>query len=217
MSAPQAIVWDWNGTLLDDLELSVEIVNGLLDEHRLPPLTPARYRDLFDVPVHLYWERAGLDLARVDFAALSAEFCRRFEAGLDRARVFPDAPRLLAELRRSGKAQLLLSSTEERSLRRMVRAFGLAEAFDAIRGMPDTQARGKAHEGAALLRAAGVDRGRTVLVGDTAHDAEVARALEIECVLIATGHHTRERLEPLGWPVVGSHEALAAALGVGRG
>ncbi len=57
-----SVIWAWNSTLLDDVDLSLGIVNELLSDHGVPPLTLSRYKDIFDVPVSLYWERAGLDL-----------------------------------------------------------------------------------------------------------------------------------------------------------
>ena len=61
------VVWDWNGTILCDVELGIEIMNGLLQQRRLALLTPASYRDLFTMPVQHYYARLGFDFAREPF------------------------------------------------------------------------------------------------------------------------------------------------------
>jgi phosphoglycolate phosphatase len=89
------VIWDWNGTLLDDVALSLSIVNELLFEHNLPRLSRERYGEIFDFPVRLYYERAGLDLTLVNFETISGEFCSRFEARLKSAPLFPAVNRTL--------------------------------------------------------------------------------------------------------------------------
>lgn len=194
MSRYRAVIWDWNGTLLDDLALSVEIGNELLAERGLPALTNERYREIFEFPAQRYWERAGVDFARESFAALSRRFAARFEQRLHRAALFPEVPGVLAALRARGLRQLVLSGTEHGQLQRLLLRFGIASAFEHAQGLGDTLARGKLGAGRALLRATALDPSRTLLIGDTAHDAEVAAALGVDCLLVSAGHQAHERL-----------------------
>jgi phosphoglycolate phosphatase-like HAD superfamily hydrolase len=53
-----------------------------------------------------------------------------------------------------------------------------------------------------------------LLVGDTAHDAEVARELGVDVVLVAGGHQSRKRLEATGELVVDGIEALFGVEGL---
>src|SRR5215471_1095283 len=84
----ESVIWDWNGTLLDDVVLAVEIVNDLFQEHGVGRLTTEQYRELFDFPVTLYYERAGLDSNRHDFNMISERFCDRFEREFHRVSLF---------------------------------------------------------------------------------------------------------------------------------
>jgi phosphoglycolate phosphatase len=56
------------------------------------------------------------------------------------------------------------------------------------------------------------DPREVVLIGDTRHDHEVALAMNADCVLLAHGHHTAERLEATGRPVLHSFTELVAWL-----
>jgi phosphoglycolate phosphatase len=208
MKKYDTVIWDWNGTLLDDVTLSLSIVNELLSEHNIPKLTRERYREIFDFPVRLYYERAGLDLTRINFETISGEFCARFEARLQQAPLFPAVNRTLEAVDQSGARQFLLSSTEHRALNRMVSSFGLDGRFDAAKGLADGLAKGKLNAGLELLDQYQIKPQSAVLVGDTLHDAEVADALGVDCLLISSGHHSHERLSKLNHPVFSSLEML---------
>ena len=208
----KAVIWDWNGTLLDDVQLCLSIANELLADHDLPALTMARYQEIFDFPVRLYWERAGLDLERVDFQSISSRFCESFESRLHGASLYPGATQVLDSARDAGIAQFLLSNTESAALGRLVAHFELAAHFDSVEGMSDTLAEGKLSGGSALLRTHSLDPGTTLMVGDTKHDAEVARELGVDCVLVAHGHQAASRLEGQGCVVVDSIDDLPGLL-----
>ncbi len=203
-----SIIWDWNGTLLDDVELAVAVVNDILLDHRLEELTTERYRKIFDFPVQLYYERAGMDFSELSFESISERFCLAFEKNIDTAQLFRDVPNSLTQIRQAGIEQYVLSATEHEALLRMVSGFGIASTFDGIRGMPDGLAREKAGIGQALIDTHDIDVSKTLMVGDTRHDWEVAETLGIDCVLVATGHHSYERLTTLGCPVFDSIGAL---------
>ncbi len=204
----QNVVWDWNGTLLDDVDLALGIANDIFREHRLEPLTAKRYRQIFDFPVRLYYERAGMDFTHVSFEATSDRFCREVERRLGSVALFDGARGCLQTVQRMGVRQFVLSSTEQAALLRMVSGFGLEQMFHEIRGNPDGLARGKIGSGEALLQAHGIDPRSALMVGDTHHDWEVADALGMDCVLVAGGHHSPERLAASGCPVLPSIEAV---------
>jgi phosphoglycolate phosphatase len=162
--------------------------------------------------VRHYYERAGLDLTRHDFREISEKFCSRFEDRLHLTRMFPLAPSLLQQIREVHVRQFLLSGTEQQALGRMTRHYGIAELFEAAHGLQDNLAEGKAEAGRALLQQCKIPPERAVIIGDTTHDADVARQLGTECLLLSSGHHSLERLSTVGFPVFDSLETLSANL-----
>ena len=58
------IIWDWNGTLIDDAWLFVEIMNEELKERMLPQINIQDYRQHFTFPVKKYYERLGFDFQK---------------------------------------------------------------------------------------------------------------------------------------------------------
>ena len=70
----ETILWAWNGTLLDDVELALSVANNILTDHGVEPLMREHYTQIFDFPVQRYYERAGLDFSTLSFEAVSEIF-----------------------------------------------------------------------------------------------------------------------------------------------
>ena len=202
------IIWDWNGTLLDDTGIVVASMNVLLQRRALPLLDPVRYREIFDFPVQAYYEAAGFDLAREPFAVLAEEWIAEFEARWPAASVHADALVAIEALTGHGLTHSILSAAEQQLLLRQVRHFGIEAHFSDIIGIDDHHAVSKVDHGRRWLERTTLGLDNVLLVGDTAHDVEVARSLGIAVVLIADGHQSRPRLLATGAPVLNSAAAL---------
>lgn len=206
------VLWDWNGTLLDDVDHAVAVMNVLLGEHGLPRLDRDRYRRVFDFPVRDYYERIGFDLTGGAFPKLGARFVAAFEEGLGDVALFDDARASLEHVRGMGCSQFVLSNTEDRALERMLRRYAIRDHFEEHAGNQNDLAEGKTEIGARLISTHGLVRGETLLIGDTVHDYDVANALGVDCALVTTGHHDRARLISVDTPTFDDLSSLTAAL-----
>lgn len=208
MSPIRQVIWDWNGTLLDDVSACVNAINALMGRRGLGSVTPESYRELFAFPVKQLYRRLGFDLAQENWDALAQEFHDAFlsDPGI---RLQPDARGCLEALRLRGLRQSVLSASEQSILRDTMHAFGITPYFTHIHGLDDLYAHSKVEQGRALLRALPEPPEATLLIGDTTHDHEVAEALGIRCLLIADGHQSRPRLARCGCPIV---EGLGSVL-----
>jgi phosphoglycolate phosphatase len=207
------LIWDWNGTLLDDLDLNIAVMNILLDRRRLPLLDRARYHALFDFPVRTYYGRLGFDPAIDSFERLSVEFISGYDARRLESPLHRDTRGILAAARAAGLGQSILSAYRHETLLEIVAHFGLAPLFDHITGLDNIHAHSKVALGHELVRRLDVPPGEILLVGDTLHDLEVARELGVNCALVAAGHHPAERLRAGNAPVYPDLAAFAAAHG----
>src|ERR1039457_934325 len=68
------VIWDWNGTLLDDADACVEALNRMLDKRRLPTVDVRQYRDAFTFPVQDYYRTLGFDFTKDDWDAVAREY-----------------------------------------------------------------------------------------------------------------------------------------------
>ncbi|MDA0339752.1 MAG: HAD hydrolase-like protein [Proteobacteria bacterium] len=189
------IIWDWNGTLLDDIALCVEVNSAIMVDHGLPELSVDRYQALFGFPIEDYYQRLGFDFAKTPFADLADRYIVDYNA---RARDMPlhkgalEALKYIAGL---GKKQSLLSAAQQDHVEEMLGHFGLSEHFHHIYGVTGRYAASKIERGRQLIVEAGVAPEETLLIGDTDHDHEVAEDLGIDVLLVASGHQSYERLK----------------------
>ncbi|MBI2505060.1 MAG: HAD family hydrolase [Candidatus Latescibacteria bacterium] len=194
------LIWDWNGTLLDDAWLSVEVMSQLRLSRGLAPIDGQQYQELFGFPLQDYCVRLGF--ASGDFKTLSAEFSQRYEARRLECQLQSGALPLLESLRQAGMGQAVLSAYQQSLLTQIVVHYGLQPYFAAVAGLDNPYAEGKAARGRRLLEELGWDRSQVLLVGDTDHDHEVAQALGVDCALFPSGHQHPRRLRECGVPLV---------------
>lgn len=204
IAAYRHVVWDWNGTLFDDAHLCVEIMDGLLRARGLPGLTSGRYADLFDFPVREYYLRLGFDFARDPFEIVGAEFMRVYESRRAECSLRAGARDMVDALHASGVDQTVLSAYRHDSLDELLNVFGIRARFTHVVGGDDIYAHGKKAQAVDWIRRVGLEPRDTILIGDTVHDAEVAVAMGVDCVLLVSGHQSRSKLIATGVPVVES-------------
>ncbi|MEJ2595865.1 MAG: HAD family hydrolase [bacterium] len=190
----KAIIWDWNGTLLDDTALCISCMNDLLAKRKLPLLDRIRYREIFTFPVKDYYLRAGFDFSKEQFEIPALEFISLYYKRLSQAILYPEASSLLTKLRKRGFVQAILSAMEHDSLENSLKEKGIDRFFDMITGINDHYAHSKLDIGKELIRKLGFPPEQIILIGDTLHDLEVAQGLGVDVLLIANGHQSGGRL-----------------------
>lgn len=209
------VIWDWNGTLLDDAWLCVEILNDLLRDAHLPSLTVDEYRADFSFPVFGFYERRGFDFKTHSFDDVSRRYIAAYNQRRYECHLQPGTLAALERLRAAGVEQSVLSAYHEETLREVVAHYKLAAFFTRLSGLDNIRADGKVARGQTHMRALELHTAphTVLLIGDTAHDHEVAAALGADCVLLHHGHMHPERLSGRGVPVVASlDEAIDRAL-----
>ncbi|MFD6420314.1 HAD family hydrolase [Streptomyces sp. NPDC060194] len=220
------LVWDWNGTLLDDIDAVIEASNAAFAELGMEPITLARYRELYCVPVPRFYERLmGRLPTDEEWVVMDGAFHRHYGARVEACALAEGAAELLAAREAAGVTQSLLSLAPHEDLVPIVRRLGIESHFVRVEGRTGPSNGGKA---AAMVRhldtldalsATGpLPRQRTVVIGDAVDDALAAAHAGARAVLYTGGSHSRASLETAGVPVVDSlAEAVAiAAEGAGE-
>lgn len=188
------LLWDFNGTLLDDVDACVKSANLLLAAHGLPKLSSVEeYRQRFGFPIIDYYRRLGFDFDRLPYADLAVEWVAYYLEQSAASSLYPDVKETLEALRSRGISQLILSATERGMLYKQVESLGILPYFDGLLGLDNIHAYSKEEIGLEWRRSH--PEARVLLVGDTDHDAAVAAAIGADCVLVARGHQTKEALE----------------------
>lgn len=190
------VIWDWNGTLLSDVQHAVDTVNFLLIDHALPVIDSNQYRKLFEFPVINYYSTLGFDFQKESFESLCHRFVERFMAGVNQLPLYSETKSVLISLHGLGIHQSVLSATDQANLNAMIKHFQLSAYFRFVYGIDNKLAGSKIQRGRELITQSGFDLSDTVIIGDTLHDLEVANALGVDAVLISHGHQCGTRLKP---------------------
>ena len=202
MSAATHIVWDWNGTLLDDTGAALGALNAMLARRGIAAVSMESYRARFRFPARQYYEEIGMPVPDAEWDAVAREYHDSYDAESATAALNPDAVAALELARSRGARQSILSALRQDLLEAAVARFGIADYFDFVRGTDNLDGAGKLSFARVLKAeiAAANPAARIVMVGDAIHDHEVAAELGVECVLCAQGSHSFERLAALGSP-----------------
>jgi phosphoglycolate phosphatase len=206
------LLWDWNGTLLDDLDISVRVLNTMLTHHGLRPIGRERYREVFCFPIYEYYRRVGFDFHQTPYGQLADEYWALYDPLSRTAPLMDGAREVLETLSKEGFVQMILSASEREHLQSVVAHFGIDGYFCQTLGLDNIHAVSKVELGRLWMEESGVPPNQVLFIGDTAHDQETAQRMGVSCVLIPRGHYSLDRLTPLGCPILPHIRALPAYL-----
>ncbi len=210
------VVWDWNGTLLDDLHVVLAAVNEGVAEHRDMPVSLEDYRDFYTRPVKRFYDALfGYEVSETVWREIDRRFHDAYRRMIGSVRLAGDAAAALDLVASHRSSQSLLSMYPHEELVPVVRSHGIEERFTRVDGLRGAAGDRKAAYLAAHLTGLGVAPDETVVIGDTPDDAAAAESVGSACVLYDGGSHHRHELEATGVPIVNSLVGAASiALGV---
>ncbi len=202
------IIWDWNGTLFDDLSIVVKSVNATLEQFGADAaraIDADGYRDKYTRPVHLFYDKLlGRETNEEEWAWLDRTFHDSYRSLLEGGELAHDARSALELVAESGHTQSLLSMWWHRELVPMAQKLDVERymvRIDGHRGGSSGQTKTSLLERhLAELSVVGVGAER-VVVGDTLDDARAAAATGLQAILYDGGTHHLVELEAVGVPV----------------
>lgn len=212
MVKEEIIFWDWNGTLLNDARVCLQVMNTMMSQRKMPSMNMQKYREVFGFPVKDYYRRIGFDFQYESFEDLSVQFIDLYHSSLPGTGLVEGAERVLQYFHGQGKENIIVSAMQQEMLEDSVKLNGVEPYFDGILGIRDIYASGKLEVAQKFVSEKNIDPSNAVFIGDTTHDYEVARGIGCRCILVADGHQSRERLEDTGARVIGTLEELLAPI-----
>ncbi|MFV5997998.1 HAD family hydrolase [Streptomyces sp. NPDC056231] len=200
------LVWDWNGTLLDDNAAVVGATNAAFAEVGLEPLTLEQYREMYCIPIPRFYERLmGRLPTEAEWERMDGIFHRYYTEQRVACGLTEGAAELLAQWQLAGRSQSLLSMYVHEQLVPVVRGYGIERHFTRVDGRTGPSGGSKAqHMERHLAALDGISPERTVVIGDAVDDALAAAHVGAGAVLYTGGSHSRASLEAAGVPVVDS-------------
>lgn len=196
----QYIIWDWNGTIMDDVEIALDAVNDMLSQWHRPAISLQEYRKAMDTPIIHFYEHF-FNMKVTSFEWIAARFHEYYAANQERLSLHEGVLQQLEKFHQAGCRQFVLSSSATDIIGRYATSYGIHDYFETILGADNLLSESKIQRAVTYCKEQQIDLTYAVLVGDTVHDYEVARELGVDCVLLACGHQDRESLTACGCPV----------------
>lgn len=210
------VVWDWNGTLLDDLPVVIEAVNVTIAQLGLGPIDETAYRDHYTRPVRIFYDRIfGRPVTDEEWLRVNTGFHDAYFRLADNAGLAPGAREAMLLLSESGWTQSLLSMSPHDWLAGIVDRLGIDQWLDLVDGLSGPTGGLKAEHLGMHLERLEIPGDRAVVIGDTPDDVAAAHSVGARPILFHGGSHHLDLLEAQGAPIA---ETLleAARLAVGR-
>ena len=195
------VLWDFNGTILNDMELTLRLNNEIFAARGYRHVSMEEYRRIFRFPVHDYYMDLGV--TEEDFPTVATDWAHGYEDRCTECALQPGVTEAVHALRGAGCPQVIISASREPLLRRQISLFPeLDGMFGEILGLSHHYATSKVQLAKDYLARSGLAPENAVFIGDTTHDAEVAEAIGCRCLLVSGGHQCDEVLRTAGVPVV---------------
>ncbi|MEG2660953.1 MAG: HAD family hydrolase [Oscillospiraceae bacterium] len=202
------VIWDFNGTLLDDVQVSCDILNGMLLDHGYPPIGGiCEYKSIFGFPIEDYYKRAGFDFERHSFEELADVYMGEYKRLSGKCTLQKGAQKVLQALSERGVRQIVLSASPRELLVSQIKDLGISEFFDTVLGLDNIFAKSKIEMGRAWIEQNNMPC-KAIMIGDTTHDYDTALAIGAEPVLYAGGHQPFDVLCSTGARVIRELEEI---------
>ena len=202
ISQIRGVIWDWNGTLLNDTILAVESMNSMLTKRGLPELSIGQYKKVFTFPVKDYYQIIGFDFDKEPFEIPALEFIDQYNQMVWDCSLHDNAMEVLNYFKNGGIGQYILSAMKQEMLDQCLNYYQISHFFKMASGLDDHYANSKLDTGGMMIRKLNLKPKELLLIGDTFHDFEVASQLGCSCILVSNGHQSYERLKSTGVLVV---------------
>lgn len=207
------IIWDWNGTLFNDVDLCVESINYLLSTQQLPQLANKNaYQKVFRFPIIEYYQAIGFDFKECSFNDLAIRYMEYYQPKSLSCSLYEHAKEYLLKYHQKGYEQILLSASKKVYLMKQLNQFTIQHLFTHILALDNIHAYSKTDLALNYIKQNHLSSNELIFIGDSVHDYEVAKAVGSSCILIADGHEHKDRLKKTDAIVINHIDELADIL-----
>lgn len=196
----QAVIFDWNGTIPDDVDLFCSATNEILTLLGNEPITVDRYRDVFNVPVNKTYEMLGCSESKMkQYEREMVDVWRdHVENHIDKVHLRGGATEALSAIKGMGHSTAVLSNYLRDSISKQALKFGIHHYFDSILARQPAELKdvmnnqNKGDRLQAFIKQKNIEQG--IVVGDSPEEVSIARRFGFTSVGIAQGLCSEARI-----------------------
>ena len=191
------IVFDWDGTVIDSPGAIVECMQGASRDLGLTVPEPERASHVIGLGLHDAMKIVAPDLPGERYPEYIAAYRRHFLAREDTMRLFAGMETLLERLSRE-RSLAIATGKSRKGLERSLEATGVRRLFAASRCADETTPKPHPAMLFELMRELNAEPGGVLMIGDTSHDMEMARAAGVDGLAVTYGAHPEHTLRSCG-------------------
>lgn len=186
---------DFNGTVLDDLDLCLNLLNEMLIMKGCKSVSLEEYKEIFGFPIINYYVKAGFDFSKYSFSELADYFIIEYgKRNYHETSIFDDVKDFIIAVREKGYKIVLCSASQLTLLKEQLIYFNISDLFDDVIGLNDHHANSKLFLAKEYVKNHPVDLENSYFIGDTTHDVEVGIECGLKPLLINRGHQSNNVL-----------------------
>ena len=206
------IVFDFNGTIINDVDLCINLLNEMLVMKNHNEVKREDYFDIFTFPIIEYYKKAGFDFIGYTFEELAIYFINKYQEASYEVDLYDDVVTLFKLLKDKGINLYILSASQKENLMKQVTHFKIDKYFTEVLGIDNIYAKSKLEIAKNYFEKNNINTSETLFIGDTLHDFEVAKELGCECILMSLGHQSRKVLSKSNSLILDSYKELRSYL-----
>jgi phosphoglycolate phosphatase len=195
------IVFDWDGTLFDSTTLIVRCIQSACRDIGVAVPSDADAAYVIGLGLHDALRHAVPGLAPARYPELGQRYRHHYLASQDDLVLFPGTLQMLQSLKQRGHLLGVATGKNRRGLNDALTHSQLHGMFDATRTADETAGKPHPMMLLQLMQELGVPPARTLMIGDTTHDLQLAQNAGTARVAVSYGAHQREAFD--------AHEPLA--------
>lgn len=182
------VFWDWNGTLIDDLEINFSVINKLLSNRKKATISLPEYRRAFTFPIKDFYRAVGFPIYGEEYEQLVRDYWELYRCQSKGIHLMTGALDVLRALKNNQIKQYVLSASDRKMVIDQISSYRIQDLFEEIIAPQDGYALGKVELAKQWMSENGIPSSNVIMIGDTFHDFETAKAINIDCVLVNKGH-----------------------------
>ena len=199
------IFLDFNGTVLDDVDLCLNLLNEMLYEKENKTVDLIEYKQIFDFPIIKYYIAAGFDFSKYTFEELANYFIVEYtKRNLTESKIFDDLEEFVHNIKNLGYKVVICSASKKVLLLEQLKEFKIIDLFDDVIGLDIHYAASKLELAKEYVKNIDIDLENSYFIGDTTHDAEVGVECGLNFLLIDRGHQSEDVLSKTKKPILHS-------------
>ena len=189
------IFLDFNGTVLDDVDLCLNLLNEMLYEKENKTVDMDEYKHVFDFPIIKYYIAAGFDFSKYTFEELANYFIVEYgKRNVTESKIYDDLEEFVLSVKKIGYKVVICSASQKEMLLQQLKHFGIYHLFDDVIGLDNHYAASKLELAKEYVANQQINLTNSYFIGDTTHDNEVGEACGLKVILIDRGHQAEDVL-----------------------